>query len=318
VRGVRLALVLLVSDVGVATAQPISADLQVERAPGAEECAGEPELRAAVENILQRRWSNREASELGILVRFEHATGAFVARISARGPKAGERLLRDVSATCGDVSRGAAVAIALILDSEPSSDTVPPDPAPAAATLPAPAETTRARPPSKTGLAWSPHVELAIGAAYGLGGASAAVGFLRAGVRAAPWFFDLGIAGNWPAHHDFDGGTVRTQLSLATLRGCYASGASWALGPCVQLSAGRLQGRGEGYGEERVSHLPWYALGIGLRGQLLLSRRWFAAAEVTWWLPSQRQRFAVQNSGIAWESKSLAADLSLGLGLRAF
>lgn len=317
-RGVRLALVLLTANLNVATAQPISADLQVQRGPGAEECADEPELRAAVENILQRRWSNREAPELGIQVRFEHPASAFVAHVSARGSKAGERSLRDVSATCGDVSRGAAIAIALVLDSEHRPDAVPAPPKPSPAAQPARAGESNPAPIAMPASTWSAQVELAGGAASGLGGTSTAVGFFRAGARSNHWLLDIGGGSNWPVHRAFDGGAVRTQLLLATLRGCYTHGATLALGPCVQFGAGRLQGRGEGYGEERVSNLPWYGLGVGLRAQLWLSARWFVTAEATGWLPSERQRFAVQNSGIAWESKALAGDLGLGLGLRAF
>jgi hypothetical protein len=57
---------------------------------------------------------------------------------------------------------------------------------------------------------------------------------------------------------------------------------------------------------------------LGLAAQTPLGSRLFAAFGATLWVPTRRQTFSVQNSGIAWESKPLAGVVSAGLGARLF
>jgi hypothetical protein len=307
----------------------LSANLSVERDAGAEQCAESADLQRRVDAILRRPAGASERSEeLAIDVRFARtADGAFVAHVAATGSKPGQRWLRDSSPSCDALSEAVSVAIALLLDTragdatEASSSSEqreqraspiiqsPPEPAKSAAQAPAPT-TDFSR--------WHGQALLGAGVGYGLGGAGTGLGLGQLGARGEHWLLELGIAGTLPDSTEFGAGRVRTSLLLGSARACYSVGSAFAIGPCAELGVGRLRGEGRGFGQAQTSSLPWIAAGLGLAAQTPLGSRLFAAFGATLWVPTRRQTFSVQNSGIAWESKPLAGVVSAGLGARLF
>lgn len=318
-------LALLLFLPSVARAADLPARLSVEQGPGAEECAGREQLEARVEGILHRPLAAGSAEVgLSIDVRFERATGgAFVARVSASGPKPGQRVLRDSSPTCDALGEAVAVTLALLLDSAQSeaakADPAEQPPAPKkveapAPEPPAPEAAASAREPS----AWSLRASLVAGGGYGLAGTGTLLGSGHLGARYGKWTFDLGASSSWPTSHDFEAGGVSTSLLFGSLRGCYLHGHSFALGPCLQLGLGRLRGDGSGYEQAQTISLPWLAVGMGLAAEAPLSSRLYVSLGATLWVPSERHTFSVQNAGIAWESKRVAGVVTAGLGLALF
>ncbi|HYP90620.1 MAG TPA: hypothetical protein VEQ59_20760 [Polyangiaceae bacterium] len=307
----------------VARARDLPALLTVESEPGAELCPSQPELAARVEAILRRPvGADTRASALAIAVRFERASdGAFIAQVTTRGPKPGQRWLRDTDPTCGALGEAVSVALALLLDSalsegEDTSATAEPQPAPAAS----PPTSTAAVAPTadSAALPWHARVLLEAGGSYGLGAGGSLLGFGRLGVRHGAWLFDAGAGSPLPTQQDFSGGSVKTSLVFASLRACYLLGRSWVVGPCLQLGVGRLHGEGRGYGRVASSSLPWTAGGASLTAEKSLGAVWFATLGATLWIPTRRQTFSVQNAGIAWESRPVAGAATAGLGLTLF
>jgi hypothetical protein len=306
--------------------------LAVEAEPGAEVCPDQRVLAARVEAILQRPVGAEIAASLAIDVRFERATdGAFVARVTSHGVKPGQRMLRDTDPTCSALGEAVSVAIALLLDSALKEDgqadaSAEPQAATATATSTAPSTPTPAPTPAVTvapsagseSRRWKPRVSLEAGGSYGLGGNGSLLGFGRLGVQHGSWLFDVGAGGPLPTEQNYGGGSVETSLIFASLRACYLIGRSPAVGPCLQLGAGRLHGEGGGYGQDQSSSLPWTAGGAGLAGEAALGSGFFVTAGVSLWVSTRRQSFSVENRGIAWESRPVAGEAAAGLGVTLF
>ena len=321
--GVR-SLVLLALFPAITQARDLPARLTVEGEPGAERCPDQHDLAARVEAILRRPLGKGEpASALAIEVRFQRTSdGTFVARVTTRGLKPGQRLLRDTDPTCSGLGEAVSVAIALLLDSalndggeagahvepEPSIALPPPPPTDAVVAPSAPSPSRR----------WQPLVSLEAGGSYGLGGSGSLLGFGRLGVRHGGWLFDLGAGGTLPAERAFGGGSVETSLVFASLRACYLIGRSPSVGPCLQLGAGRLHGEGGGYGRVQGSSLPWTAGSVGLAAETQLGAGFFATFGAALWMSTRRQTFSVENAGIAWESEPVAGAATAGLGVTVF
>jgi hypothetical protein len=309
-----------------AAARDLPARLNVERAPGAEQCPEQRQLVERVEGILRRPLQNSvDTSALTVDVRFERsAAGSFVARVSSTGPKPGQRLLRDTNPTCDPLAEAVSVAIALLLDSaleqakrsEQVSAPAPSQPETQPSSTPPLAEAGAGR--AALTRRWSARAALEAGGGYGLGGDGAWLGFGRLGARHGGWLLDLGGGGNLPTERGFDGGRVRTSLLFGSLRVCYLLGHSPSIAPCVQVAAGRLRGEGRGYGQVQRSTLPWTAGGLGLAAETPLAAGVYATLGATLWVPTRRQTFSVENAGIAWESKAVAGVLTAGLGLSLF
>ena len=71
-------------------------------------------------------------------------------------------------------------------------------------------------------------------------------------------------------------------------------------------------------GETQTTSLPWTAGGLGLGAEAPLGQRLFVSLAATLWVPTRRQTFSVENAGIAWESKPVAAIVGAGLGVALF
>ena len=320
-RGLTLWLLLLASaQAHDAVAAP--ARLGVERARGAEQCIDGPALEQRVAAISGRAWSSHaDTTELVIAVRFERSVdGAFVARVSAAGPKPGQRLLRDANPTCDALSEAVSVAILLLLDdAHTQASESPPKPTGLRVAPAAPAASNAGVPsPRADARSWQARASLEAAGGYGLAGAGVLLGIGRVGVRQRHWLFDLGVAESLPAETSFGRGAVRASLLFGSGRACYLLGQAFTVAPCVQLGVGRLRGEGLGYGQAQSSSLPWTAAGLGLVSEAPLGTSLYAAFGASLWVPTRRQTFSVENAGIAWESKPIAGLLSAGLGLRLF
>jgi hypothetical protein len=305
-----------------AAARELPPRLSVEKAAGAEQCPEQQELGRRVEGILRQPLGEViDPAELTIEVRFARTPeNAFSARVTATGPKPGQRLLRDISPTCDALAEAVSVTIALLLDDalpDRHAATIAPG-ATAPATHSPPADTTPPRAHDLNANAWTGRASLEVGGGYGLAGSGALLGFGRAGARHGRWLFDLGAGANLPREQGFQNGSVRTSLLFGSLRACYLLGQSLLIAPCVQVGAGRLHGEGSGYGEVRAASLPWTAAGLGLAGEVPLGAGFYATLAATLWVPTRRQTFSVENAGIAWESKPLAGVLTAGLALSVF
>lgn len=297
----------------IAQAEPGRAapPLQVERAPDARDCADAAELLRRVAQI-NAKGEAALPRALRIEVRFFRSARELVAEVTTSGPKPGQRTLRDVGPSCDALSGGVAVAIALLLDeleheqSAPATRSAEPKP-----TTPEPL------PSSPVPAVESVRLRLAaeLGGGYGLGGNGTALGLLRVGVQHGALRLDVAASATWPRTSGFDTGELRTSLVYGSARACWLLGHAIAIGPCLQLGAGRLRGVGVGYGETRTANLLWTAAGLGLGAEVPLEDGWRATLGATLWLPLERHTFSVQNRGTAWESAKLAGILSAGLEL---
>jgi hypothetical protein len=316
------AVVLLALLPASAAASELAPGLSVEKATGAEQCPEQQELERRVEGILRQPLGDViSAAELTIGVRFARTPeNAFSARVTATGPKPGQRLLRDSSPTCDALAEAVSVTIALLLDDAlPARDAAAMAPsATAPATHSPPADTMAPRAHDLNANAWTGRASLEVGGGYGLGGSGGLLGFGRAGARHGRWLFDLGAGANLPREQGFQNGSVRTSLVFGSLRACYLLGQSLLIAPCLQVGAGRLHGEGSGYGEVRAASLPWTAAGLGLAGEVPVGAGFYATLAATLWVPTRRQTFSVENAGIAWESKPLAGVLTAGVALSVF
>jgi hypothetical protein len=317
----------LLPSAALAQTEPPAPRLTVTREAEAEACADQSAISERVESILHRPFAALAKQALIIDVTFQRGPdGAFIAHVVSHGAKPGERRLRDKSPTCGPLSEATAVAVALLVDT-------------AQATAPATAETPEAQPPkapppkatpasnadeqasAKSAQAagpWRGRFALELGGSYGLAALAAPAGAAHLGVGYGGWLLDLSGQAGLGADHDFAGGKVTTSLVLGAARLCYELGRSATIAPCAALAVGRLRGVGRGYEPALDSNLLWVAAGLGLSGTVPLGGPWFLTADATWWVPTRRQSFSVQNAGIAWESKPVAGALLAGVGATLF
>ncbi|HWZ91204.1 MAG TPA: hypothetical protein VNW92_20225 [Polyangiaceae bacterium] len=313
-----------------AASAPLSATISVERSERARDCPDAPELRSQVERILQRTLPSDPASdELEVQVRFSWTRDQYLANVLSRGPKPGERVLRDRGPNCAALGQAVSVAIALLLDkelqdrathsSEPArpSNEVQPQPVPAAVAKPEreresdQADALGARAPLAL------RASLEGGEAAGLLGQSTALLSEQVGLRLQPGLIlDAGFSAALPATTHYGPGSVRTTLLFGSARACYVWGKNFSVGPCAAFGVGRLRGVGIGYASVASQSLTWTAVGAGAVAEGPLWGRVFWGLAGTLWLPTERSSFSVQNVGTAWESSRLGGALALRVGFR--
>lgn len=311
----------------LAVAHQPAASVAIVRQPGTEAC-DDASATAERVNVILRRQALDATDAAQRLIRIEvtyerSADGVLVATVHSRGRKAGQRVLRDRSATCGALSEAVGVAIALLLDSAahdeteaaPDAEARPPAAAPtAAATSSASADDARQAP--RRG--WQARVALGAGGGYGLSGSAAPVGNAHVGIASGGVRLELGALASLPSSTAYGAGEVRTSLLFGDVRACYLLGRAFTLGPCAVFGVGRLRGDGHGFDKPLQSNLLWTAGGLGLAGEAALGSFFYGTAGATLWVPLRRQTFSVENAGIAWESKPIAGVLAVGLGARLF
>jgi hypothetical protein len=303
-----------------------AASVTVTRGSGAEGCRDANVIAQRVDSILHRQAlvSGEEPPRgIDIQVQFTRTKeGMFVATVRTSGLKAGERVLRDRSATCDALSEAVSVGIALLLDSAAHDDG---EAAPTKASPPAPHHETT--PPvdsapaaSRTGPSTRQvrgRLGLVVGGGYGLAGSPLLVGS-QLGFAAGGLRVELGLLASLPSSSSYRAGEVKTSLLFANARVCYLLGPSVRLGPCVGFGLGRVRGEGNGFDEAFRTDLLWTAGGLGLIAEAPLLRGLSAGLAATLWVPLRRQTFSVENAGIAWESKAVAGVLSAALNVELF
>jgi hypothetical protein len=316
----------LLPSAALAQTEPVAPRLTVTQEVDAEACANQSGLSERVESILHRPFSAFAKQALIIDVTFQRGPdGAFMAHVVSRGAKPGERRLRDKSPTCGPLSEATAVAVALLVDTAlpqaapaQAPETTPPKATPPKATAPSSDDERSAA--AATASSGRPHGRFALelGGSYGLAALAAPAGAGHLGFGYRGWLLDLSGQAGLSSEHEFASGKVSTSLAFGAARLCYELGRRATIAPCAALAVGRLRGVGSGYSPALDSNLLWVAAGLGLSGTVPVGGPWFLAADATWWVPTRRQSFSVQNAGIAWESKPVAGALLVGVGLELF
>jgi hypothetical protein len=200
------------------------------------------------------------------------AEGAQAELVIRRGGRTATRSL--TAPTCDEVLDALVFTLSLALE-QPIEPT-PPPPAPPPPPPPPVVETPPAPPPApapaRPALAWG-------------AGAGAGV-FTGASPSAAPAFVVHGevesrapglvapsavLGGTFvvPSSSTLAGSNVAFALQMGTLDGCPVrlGGGRFALRPCLELQAGRLQSRSAGFVGARLESSPWVALALALRGR---------------------------------------------------
>lgn len=297
------------------------ARLAVARSSDALSCPDDEVLAARVRQLRQGKGA---APALRIEVMIERTSGGHRARIQVNGPRSGVRELQADGDACGGLSDALSVSLALMLDEEAAAQAPPAAPtAPTTAPTPSPplpaarVGSFRAPPPP------GPRLWLGVegGAALGLpdpGVSPVMQGGLRLdtdGLR-----FGLRLAWSPEATQSFRDGQVDVGLWRAELDGCARALGSptWELGGCALASVGQITGQGRGFAPDRAVDRPYYALGAAAlaRGPLLSWLNWTARAALL--VPLHRERFVVDEQGVAYKLPGAGAALTAGIEARVW
>jgi hypothetical protein len=292
-------------------AAPLSVELAVERAPGAEDCPDRDGLARVIERLVDTAGSTgrvRPGGDVRAAVSFSRAASIYEATLRLAGAKQGERTLTDTGPTCTALGRAVGITMALLLDdalAEPPLVVAPP----------APVTREASRGASSEGF-----VVLDAGAGFGLvGGPAPAVG-LSFGVRLRrrAWL-ELDGHAVAPRATAFAGGDVDVSLVFARLRACgvlTGDGAALLVAVCGEGVGGALTGQGRGYATaDGTARLPWGAAGGGLRGRRKLGGRWSLDLAADVLAPLRTSTFSVAGRGVAYQSTTPAVMLQLGVGV---
>ena len=255
------------------------------------------------------------------------------------------------SRSCADLARAAAVAIALLLNSdEPLSDgvlggeqlsdgsqggtdsasgpAIPADdrghPETKSATSELPKQTQRVeperRPPAAEPSSHREYVRLrAPLAALSVGplprldwGVSVAVG-----VSYSNWRFWL-EGSEWLKQEvpskDFPGYSAHVKRATASLRGCRASRFSaFEIAPCLVVSLERMTATGAGDNVTPQSqHMTWLTLGAGVQGRVYLGSRFSLVLSVDGIIEASRPRLSIAGVGFVGQVAPLALTATVG------
>jgi hypothetical protein len=134
----------------------------------------------------------------------------------------------------------------------------------------------------------------------------------QAGISVAQWHMGLGVFGTIPQDIALGPGTVHESIIGGVASICFApvQSAPWSLDVCSGGYLGRLNAEGRGYSTNTEQGRSWVAIpleagltyGTGAFGAELAGAAIF---------PVERQNFKIDNLGVAYESKAVAAMLSL-------
>lgn len=313
--------------------------LQMERASGAELCPDEQTLRGMVRAV---REGAEPPGDIELAVRVWHDTGTYVAELRATGRRRGTRRLVEEADDCEGLAMAIAVTAALILDgglleeAAPVAPPLVPEPAaePAQPSLEAAAEPALAAPadPPRDEVdgeaapasenSWE--IGLEAGPLVALGLTSGA----RPGVLVGAWlgagsYVQVAVHGLLlPSHRTqspMPGVEVALALHAARLSGC----GMWRdmLGPvsgkaCLEVAAGRLEGRATGFEGARGAGVTWTALGtgVGLEGPIAWRFSWRVHGSVV--VAAPPRTFSIGGLGVVVEPATVGSALTAGLGAR--
>lgn len=301
------------------------AELAVGRSESAADCPDAGALSERVERIRHAPVSSSKAPASDVVqvkVEFSRTAGEYSARLGFRGPKRGERELKDSGATCEALAEAVSVAIALTLDQaeEPSGT----------ATAATPAEKPRAEgaPSASERRPDVPHSYSASGEQLGVGvmvesGAAIAFGSALAwslGGRVQGSYggfaLELGAHALLPTTTAASPGRLRTTWMFGEAALCRRWGRDVSIGPCASFALGRVRGTGVGYEAVREAGLSWLALGGGVGAQGPIAGPLVWGVSGTLWVPLRKLTFSVENGGVVWESSPISALVAAGIGLR--
>jgi hypothetical protein len=301
---------------GARAATPLSAEIEVERGPGADGC---PERDALVREIAAiigpeaRLGTN--GGDVRASISFARSTAGFQSTLRLSGARAGERTLTDTGPTCTALGRAVGITIALLLD--PGLD---PEPARPAALPPPPPPTRLTARTSDTSDATSAFVGVTFGPAIGLVGAPTVDGGIGLDLGVGRHFF-FQLDGHAAASRAtaFDMGTVEVGLVTGRLRACASptGDAALRLGLCAAVAAGQLRGEGRGYAtDDRAAAMAWMGAGGGVQVAAMLGRRWRVGLGADVLVPVRKSTFSIGNRGVAFQSSALAAVLGASVGVK--
>jgi hypothetical protein len=317
--------VLAIAGVARAAVAGPSARLVYVRGPGAEQCPGEPAVRAAVAARLGYdpffAWA-RDA----LFVDLTRAGGAFhveLKLVDADNLQRGARSLTVKGTDCSAVVDAMALTISLTIDPDSLTRGTPPPPPPPPeppAPPPAPPPPEPAPAPVPPPPEESPPIHAHLGAAFvASDGAAPGIAFgalAFGGVRRAALSLDLEGRVDVPASgHGDSGVVVRSWIAAASLVPCVHVG--WAYG-CGVASAGWQTATAPEVGAPRTGGAFWAAAGPRLGLEIGLSPRWALRAwtEVLWTLERNSLAVVSYDPSSVYRFGPLSGDLSLGLAFR--
>ncbi len=244
-----------------------------ERAPGAEACPDEQQMRDELERRLGREPFGSDARTT-LLCRVGRRAGglrAVISVVDAGGPGP-ERVLDSPHRDCADLAQAMELTLALAID--PSAVDGASAPVPAEARPPArqaQAEVVRPVTPVSSVVAQEAQVALprarlsavfgaAVAVDVGLGPGPGLGVAASAGVRGDVWSLELELGATLSTGVDALGGTVRAQLGALSIVPCWWAG---RLALCGVARAGVLRGSGEGFAGARSDTA--FSAGAGAR-----------------------------------------------------
>jgi hypothetical protein len=302
------------------------AELGVVRSESAADCPDAGALSERVERIRHApvRSSKAPASDVvQVKVEFSRTAGEYSARLGFRGPKRGERELRDSSASCEALAEAVSVAIALTLDQaeEPSgaaAATPPAEKSPADAVRSASERRADIVPPSSSESRERLGVGVMVESGAAIAFGSALAWSLGGRVQGAYGGFalELGVHALLPTTTAASPGRLRTTWMFGEAALCRRWGRDVSIGPCASFALGRVRGTGVGYEAVREADLSWLALGAGVGAQGLIAGPLVWGVSGTLWVPLRKLTFSVENGGVVWESSPISALVAAGIGLR--
>ncbi len=283
--------------------------LSVERPEGTEDCPDAASLAARIREI---RGSEADSDETTYAVRFSRDGKAFSAEI--RVGEAQVRVLKARTESCTALAQGAAVTVAMLLDTDPArhrSQALEVDRSIRRRAHPLPA----ALPPRETGestLMLRGWFSVSAGGLFGVLGSVAPEVSAEAGVGSRA--FRIGVGGLWgmPRQLILSPGKVTESLGAATFRACWNGGLQESINPglCVGAILGELHGEAHGFTLDDDHNRPWLALPIEvsvvkLNGTLGWELTASAFAEIV------EHDFGIAGAGIAYRAPALGGMVAL-------
>ena len=248
-----------------AVAVPLSGELSVERASGAEDCPDRAALATMLGRILKGAddGSGLVASggDVRAQVQFARAPLGYRATLRLEGARVGERTLTDTGATCTALGRAVSITLALLLDPAQAD---PPADAPAAVAVSSPPPVLA--PTAAAGVS-AGFLAVTGGSALGLVGPLSAAGGLALDLRFGRRLW-LQVAGQYVTGRSspFDTGSVEVALVAAGLHLCGVLNRPLApvlVTACVAGLGGQLRGEGSGFPSSNEAELAWFGAGGG-------------------------------------------------------
>lgn len=309
------------------------AEVEVVKAPSAQDCPDAVELARAV-TALGTAEGDTRAPNLALRVEVEFSAGpsGYQAVILSSGRKQGRRQLSMPGPSCVELAEATSVALAVLLDliAEPEASETPApaqpepeprfEPKPQAEPEPQPvvsAPRASRQPESGTREATFA-VGVGGGASYGLAGPKPwPLLSARLVLSSAP--FEIATGAFWsPSRHiPVDPGTVEVMLAGLRLDGCWSPEAEPA-GPglCGGLVGGWLRGEGSGFDDDRAVTRPYLAASASASWRFALSRRGALRVALSAVVPWHEESFTVAPSATAYTTEPVAAMLEIGPELR--